>query len=234
MTAPCDPPALAAGDIHVWRLDLAGDCPNNSEQYLHRADLHRASRFVFDRDRKRFLRARYGTRQLLARYLGTPPLHLTFAFSPNGKPMLDSEFGLGFNLSHSGNFGLLAVGLSEGIGVDIEEVTVKSDVRQVADSVLTEQEMASLETVADKDLTLPFLTCWTRKEACLKALGVGLTVDLGSIPVGTEPARRRIVIRGAPAGSFVEVDSLMRDERCVAAVAVTGGFSEVRFFDWAP
>ncbi|MBL0142938.1 MAG: 4'-phosphopantetheinyl transferase superfamily protein [Betaproteobacteria bacterium] len=232
--APSFPPELAADEVHVWRLDLSGDCPEDSGRCRHECDLQRAARFVLERDRKRFLRARYEMRRLLGGYLDIAPVQLVFAFNPHGKPMLDPRFGLGFNFSHSGDLGLLAIGRMLRIGIDIEKTAARPDMRRLAHKAFTPGEVASLAGVGDGELLLSFLTCWTRKEACLKALGMGLALAPESLHVGTDPDRRRIAGSDATGGEFMEVASVIRDDRCVAALAVAGGYSEARIFDRPP
>src|SRR4051812_31052226 len=124
-------PSLAPGEIHVWRLELSGPFPKEHEEVLAADELERAQRFVFARDRDRFMHGRHALREILAAYLDLPPRLLPLLYNPNGKPYLDVAFELGFNLSHSGDAGLLAVGRSAEIGVDIEEVVPRGDLEDL-------------------------------------------------------------------------------------------------------
>jgi 4'-phosphopantetheinyl transferase len=228
-----EPPGLHAGEIHVWRLDLAGEFPASSARLLADADLERARRFAFDRDRNRFLNARSFLRLLLGSYLRMPPRQVPIEIAFHGKPFLAPEFALGFNMSHSGNMGLLALGLSPEIGIDVETIEPVADMRQTASILFTTEEMASLDEADDGNSPVAFLTCWTRKEAYLKALGLGLTVEPRAVCVGTDPDRRCIAITGRTSGDYVEVASLVQDASCTAALAVIGGYSQATVFDLA-
>ena len=227
-------PTLAAGEIHLWRLDLAGDCPVDDDHILDESDVVRAERFAFDRDRNRFLRGRYGLRSILAAYLHISPRKLAIKLNPHGKPLLEPALGLGFNLSHSGDHGLLAVGRSARIGVDIEELSSPKEIRALADSLFTKEEVQSLNIIDDDRLAAVFLTCWTRKEAYLKAVGVGLSIDPRSVHVGTTAQCRHVPFVGSPSDEFLGVTSLLGSGNCVAALAVEGGHAETKIFDWAP
>jgi 4'-phosphopantetheinyl transferase len=225
---PPAPPEIARGEIHVWRLDLRGECPGDARQVLDEEEWRRAERFRSPRDRARFLRSRVEARRLLGSYLGVPAAQVAFARGPNGKPTLDSRFALGFSFARSGDTALLAVGRGGQIGIDVEEIVARPDLRAVARSRFAAEEAASLDAVPDGDLPRAFLTCWTRKEACLKAMGTGLSVEPGTLCVGIEPDRRRIAVPDAAGESFVEVATLAAAAGCVAALAAVGGYAGAR------
>ena len=232
MLAAAVPRPLSKGEIHVWRLDLAGGCPADLERVVSDGDLIRAGRFAFDRDRNRFLRAKYGLRRLLSAYAGMAPRELAIALDGHGKPHLDPALGLGFNLSHSGDHGLVAIGRTARIGVDIEEMSAPRNMRTLANRLFTADEVQSLMPLDASSLAVAFLTCWTRKEAYLKALGVGLSVAPCTVHVGTAPRRCRFPIAGGRPDEFVEVTSLAQADGCVAALAVEGGAAEPENFDF--
>lgn len=226
------PVALGVGEIHVWQLDLAGGCVPDSRQLLSESELQRADKFAFERDRNRFVRSRHGLRQILAYYLQIDPRQLPIISGPLGKPVLMPEHKLGFNLSHSGERGLLAIGRMAEIGIDIETMKLPPDARRLAQSVFSEDEMRALDAVADDALSEPFFNCWTRKEAYLKAIGVGLTTDPRSITVGIDPGRQRIGIVGRHGNQFVDVATKIGGGCCIASLAVVGGYSCVKVFKY--
>jgi 4'-phosphopantetheinyl transferase len=79
--------------------------------------------------------------------------------------------GIEFNLSHSGDFIVIALSHS-GIGIDIEYLKRSFDFRDVLTNCFNEEEMSF---VLQGDIALNFYSLWTRKEAVLKATGEGLT-----------------------------------------------------------
>lgn len=227
--AMSSPPELGRGEVHLWHLNLAKAVSIDTLQVLAPDECARAHRFVFDRDRNRYIQGRFALRTLLGRYLDLDPASLTLTQNAHGKPMLDRVHELGFNLSHSGDMGLVAVSRAESVGVDLEETCAKRDMRQLAISLFSPEEKASIDSLADDALTVPFLTCWTRKEACLKALGVGLTVEPSGVHAGIDAARLRVHLARHADGAFVDVETIVQDERCIAAVAVAGGFTSATF-----
>ena len=82
--------ALADDEVHVWRVWLDDLASRTSDLYpaLTPDERERARRFVFDRDRTRFVAGRWSLRSVLARYLGRAPERLRFEYSPYGKPRL--------------------------------------------------------------------------------------------------------------------------------------------------
>jgi 4'-phosphopantetheinyl transferase len=229
------PPVLAPGEIHVWQLDLAGEPPADAHAHLQPSERTRAQRFAFDRDRNRYIHARLGLRRLLALYMDSRPREVKIDLDANGKPFVDAIPGFGFNLSHAGDLGIAAFGLPRSIGIDIEEMVPPPGMRELAASLFTARELASLAAVPDQSLGRPFLTCWTRKEAYLKALGLGLGREPNSVDVGTEPGRRHVPVAAVSGEEFVEIVTVLSNERCVAALGVRGGFERIRLMrsaDW--
>ncbi len=174
------------GGIDLWRFDLDHQNPQAWPATLTQADLDRAARLVRPSDCARFLQARCCVRTLLGGYVGQAPQSLHFALNAYGKPSLATAGELGFNLSHSGNLAVLAVGRQPAIGVDLERVSHHRDAHALAHNICSPTELASLLQLSEHALSVPFLICWTRKEAFLKALGVGLSRDPRHITVGTE------------------------------------------------
>lgn len=117
---------------------------------------------------------------VLGSYLDVPPSTICFTSSEFGKPRLSEAYGgqeVRFNLSHSGHIGVLAVAVGLEVGIDVEELrpVEKGIVRQCCST----EEQQILEQLNDIDWLMAFYRCWTRKEAILKAEGVGIGRLLG-------------------------------------------------------
>lgn len=143
----------------------------------------RAARFVFDRDRNRFIAGRAILRRILGRYLARDPAGLRFCYNEFGKPWLTGQraWSLHFNLSHAGGVAALAVSRLHEIGIDIEErKPLKED---IARRFFSAAEYGELRELSGQDYVEAFYRCWTRKEAFVKAYGAGLSLDLASFDV---------------------------------------------------
>ncbi len=231
---------LGEREIHVWHLALAGDVFDDDANVLTEPDIARGKKFVFERDRNRFLRSRYCVRSLLGAYLQMNPQDVPIAVGVHGKPFLPPSCRMAFNLSHSGDAGVFAIGrvagnadiedcMNNAIGIDIEAIRQPADIRQLAASVFSAVELKEFGALADDALSLPFFTCWTRKEAYLKAIGTGLMSEPRSITVGLQPIRQRLKLTD---GQSIDVASLQQNNDVVVSLAVIGGWESVKTFDY--
>lgn len=149
----------------------------------------RGARYVFDRDRDRFTVRRAALRTILARHLGCRPQELCFVAGPHGKPRLAGRHATSdvcFNLSASHDLAVCAVTRGREIGVDVERLRPVDDALDLARRCFSTIEHAALRRVCG-DVTGAFFTCWTRKEAFVKALGSGLAQPLDRFSVSLDP-----------------------------------------------
>jgi 4'-phosphopantetheinyl transferase len=196
----------------------------------------RASRFHFERDRRRFAAARGVLRELLGRYLGVDPSALVFSYGPQGKPALASPWkGLRFNVSHSGGLALLAFSTDHEIGVDIEQERPVPEMDSIAERHFSPRESAELRLLEERERRRAFFHCWTRKEAFVKAVGDGLSHALDAFDVTLapgEPARLLRVAGDPEAGRRFRLEGLEPAEGFAAALAVLGRPTRVACFGW--
>jgi 4'-phosphopantetheinyl transferase len=220
---------LREGEVHLWHMDLQKDSADSRVDDLSAEERVRASRFVFERDRIRFQRARIGLRHVLARYLDVVPADIQFVLNDYGKPRLFGGDVLRFNVSHTDDSAVIAVGAFAEIGVDIESRRPQRDLRALARTVFSVSENDLLSALHGDALLDAFYICWTRKEAYVKALGVGLTLDPASITVGVSPDELVVPMLGShPA---CRVATLAQDERTTLSLAVTGKWSRTDSFE---
>jgi 4'-phosphopantetheinyl transferase len=233
-TSPWQPPPegleLPAGGCHVWRLAI-GSLPEPAALgVLDAAERDRAARFVFERDRVRYLAAHVGLRQILAGYLGAAPAELAFAEGLHGRPQLGGAWAgkLEFNLSHSVELALVAVTRQGPLGVDVEALRPMPDWRELAERYFTPQECAAL-SAGGADPQVEFLRCWVRKEAALKSTGIGLSEEPRDVSVGVGPQAAQLRVRAAlaPAEARTEVRVVSIDLQG-AAVAACATAPQVR------
>ena len=214
---PVAQPLSAA--LHVWRIDLDRVPGPAGDADLPEVERTRAARFLHEADRRRYVASRRALRAVLGRVLQRDPATLRFVIDSFGKPQLCDAASLEFNLSHSAGDCLVAVGEGHPVGVDIEVLKPVPDAAALARRHFTAAEQAELARLAGDERRRAFLVCWTRKEACLKALGVGLSAAPASFEVGCSPDARPIGF-ALPGGSCtVGLASLALGGHCVGAVA---------------
>lgn len=190
-------PPLSVDSGHLWCFSLA--CPAQRLQHLagllSDEERRRAKRFVFIRDRRRFVAARGLLRVILARYLACKPEDLVFRYDAYGRPELEQESGPGelrFNVSHAFERAVFVVSSNRQIGVDVEHVRPIPEVEAIMRSAFSAGEQARWRALPEEQKQKAFFRGWTRKEAYLKAVGVGLSHPLNRVEVTfalDEPAR---------------------------------------------
>lgn len=166
--------------VHLWTFPLTLD-PSMREE-LSTEECARADRYHFERDRARFIAGRSHLRRILAAYLGQSPRRLGLEPDAAGKPCVPGW--LHFNLSHSHDLAVLAVARFE-IGIDLEHIRPIDD--SIADMFFSPTEVIALRSLPLSDRQIGFFNCWTRKEAFVKALGMGLSYPLERFCVSVDP-----------------------------------------------
>jgi 4'-phosphopantetheinyl transferase len=238
---PGDNYILPEGELHVWRARIDGSSESlvKLRQTLSIAECERAAKFYFMPDRTRYVIGRGLCRILLGRCLGISADRLSFAYGPAGKPKLAQDFQqslLHFNVAHSGDFVLVALAYRCELGVDIELIERDVEVEGIAQQFFSANERGSLIANVPADGKHDaFFTCWTRKEAYLKARGDGLSLPLDSFDVAFLPgqAPRLIETRQDPAeASRWTLQDLDVDPLYKAALACEGASLQLRTWDW--
>jgi 4'-phosphopantetheinyl transferase len=173
-------------EVVVVRLDLEPE-----RDTLSPTERHRARRFRFERDRRRFIVARGRLREELAARLGVRPERVALEYGENGKPRLAGR-ELHFSVSHCDDVALLAFSKDAEIGVDVEAIRPVREADAIATQFFTPAERAAYLALAPRRRLLGFLRLWTRKEAFVKALGSGFSLPLERLDLSRAPRGWRL------------------------------------------
>lgn len=235
-------PALDEGAVHVWRLPLAP--PPDQLAALARPlaadERARAARFHFERDRTAYTATRGALRTLAGAYLGHPPEALELGYGEKGKPYLAAPppggEALRFNVSHSGELGLLAFARGRELGVDVERRRELDDLLSLARSSFSPLEYAMLCGLPAADHTAAFFACWSRKEAFIKATGEGVSqlADFDVTVRADEPARLLRAPGPPPGHARWSILDLPAIPGYAAALVVAGDGVRIDCWDWPP
>jgi len=191
-------PYLTFNDVHLWRAFLDHSYDSELEDLLAADEIKRAGQFHFHKDRIHFITARGLLRIILGRYLDVPPDKLRFCYNAYGKPALAPEFsarGLRFNISHSHDLVLYAVTAGREVGVDIEHIKAYAADDPLAGQFFSPRELVELRALPQGTQQQAFFNCWTRKEAYIKAVGKGLSIDLDDFDVSFRPGEPAALLR---------------------------------------
>ena len=212
-------------EIHLWQTEVSGLKFDQADvnKLLSPDELERMDRFHFEPDRRNFLFCRSVLRILLGSYLGASPAELRFAYSAHGKPSLAGSVDtIEFNLSHSENQLLIAICRGRKVGVDIERADLDVNVMDIAQRFFSPAELERLQSEPPDSRHELFYSCWTLKEAWLKAHGEGLSFPLSAFDVyHREESAVRLITRPDPTEALKwRIFPIATAEGFAAAVAV--------------
>jgi 4'-phosphopantetheinyl transferase len=163
---------------------------------LSQSERSRAARFGTELLRRRWVAGRATLRHLLGESLGLEPQAVTLQRGPRGRPEVQGDFDIDFNISHTEEVALMAIARPihppSRIGVDIERASRRVNADRLARKVLTANERSYRAQLAPNEWRQRFLRLWTCKEAMSKATGDALSAPFGRIDVSLEhgPALR--------------------------------------------
>ena len=191
---------VRVGGVAIAHADLRPDQSREAEA-LARMDPEERRQWLkyLPGPRRRFTLCRAALRAILCGRLDCRNEHLSFGNSKYGKPFAmvgGVKSQLSFNVSHSGNHGLIAVAPRGRLGIDLEERVPKRNLDGLVEAVMGPDEQAELASLRGLDRLRLFYRLWTFKEAVIKALGTGFSTDISRFQV---PHNLR---RGDKTGSF--------------------------------
>lgn len=183
---------LPAGEVQIWRAARppASTASGEFDRFLSHDEWARAARLLAPGKRHQFKHSHGLLRVLLGRYLNHSPGELRLASHANGKPFLDALHlpPIHFSLSHTEGLALFAFGTQCALGIDVEAVADLPDCDALAALALSDREFFEFRALPTGMRPQAFLRYWTAKEACLKALGRGLSLDPRRVELNT-PSR---------------------------------------------
>jgi 4'-phosphopantetheinyl transferase len=223
-------PTLGLNDVHLWRVRLVCDEPTlrSLESVLAPAERQRADHFHYPRDRRRYVVGRGRLRLLLGEYLSRTPSEISIETTTLGKPSVADQpsEGLRFNLAHSEELALIAIAKGREIGVDVERERPEVDCVELAKRFFAPEELAALAASPPAERHTVFYRCWTRKEAYIKAIGLGMQIPLDSFAVTAESDSAALIHTTHDPSQIRkwELRSLFPMSGFAAAVAVEGRY----------
>jgi 4'-phosphopantetheinyl transferase len=199
-TSISEVPELGTGVVHLWQRRLHTSAAEVAECYelLSSDEQERALRFRVEQPRADFILTRGTLRMLVAQYIGITPRELRFRCETHGKPALEGENSLCFNVSHTDGLALMAFVTRRQIGVDVENASKDVDAERLAKRFYSGTEQQALRHLSGHELRAAFFRCWTRKEAFIKAKGDGLFLPLDQFDVSIAAGDRDALLATRP------------------------------------
>ena len=185
-----NPPNVTLHAVHAGGISPAdvADCLTPEEK-------QRATSFKFPADAARWSEFRAALRRVLGMACGIAPVDVPIMAAAHGKPSLAPPFDhIHFNLSHSDEAALIAVSGIGPLGVDLEPRARAHSLVECADFITSAAERETAATMPGADRPGLLLELWTFKEAYLKAIGTGLSIEPSSLTVQRLPDGRAVML----------------------------------------
>ena len=172
-------------EAHVWHAELAMPASQLDSLYglLDREEQHRASRFRVRLPREEFVGSHAFLRSVLGKYLEMDPHEVRFQPTKKGKPEIAEGGNLSFNLSHTQGAAVVALVRKRNVGVDVERVREDTEAMDLAERFFSAAEVEWLRSQPATKTVSSFFSCWTAKEAYMKARGTGISAPLSGFSV---------------------------------------------------
>ena len=232
----CPPPLaprIEPGMLDIWlfSLDVAPHLAALFSGTLSADERERASRYISEERSLEYRVCRGMLRSILARYLHAAPSGIMFRYDPWGKPAVafPERNGIAFNLSHSGRLALLAIARDNSPGVDIERISPDICCSEIAAGEFTTREQRLFFRARDEEQRNLFFSFWTRKEAVLKGIGKGLSIEPSEVDVADPDSGPVWETSFTPHGTW-HLRDIAADPGYAAACAYQDGIEDIRFF----
>ena len=165
-------------NLHHVDLTMAAQWEAAALAWLDGTEQKRREQLHTTTQKREFTLCRSALRHLVCCRLGCWNGQLTFGRQPRGKPFAivkGAAHPVAFNVSHSGQHGLVALAQGGSLGVDVEERRQRVHQEGIAARMFAPEEQDTLSSTPEERRLFTFYRFWTLREAVGKALGCGLT-----------------------------------------------------------
>jgi 4'-phosphopantetheinyl transferase len=184
---------LSDEEIHIFLLQLDLFNCDDLLLYLSKDENKRAAKLKIDQKKKQFIITRGALRKLLSNSLNKAAEKIKFSYGQHKKPYVKDQYNnksIEFNISHSGDYGLIAITLDHKVGVDIEKINREIDYQSLSNRFFSEKEKQELTSLDKNEQLDAFYRAWVRKESFIKATGKGIAYGLDRFSVSLEERKR--------------------------------------------
>lgn len=161
--------------IYYYEISLHAYSPLSFISLLSQEERIKASFYTEKSVRNRYIIGRGVLRCILSQWLNVPAKELCIAMNSWGKPSIP---GIHFNLSHAEDKMILCLSFEVGLGVDIEKIHQDAWVQDIEEMLFSRKEKEHAASMSPEFRLRYFFLVWTKKEAWLKAMGLGMNMDL--------------------------------------------------------
>ncbi|XP_032401238.1 L-aminoadipate-semialdehyde dehydrogenase-phosphopantetheinyl transferase isoform X1 [Xiphophorus hellerii] len=180
-----------------WGFRCGSWTPSRSEwlfaaRCVQQEEKDRIGQFVFAKDAKSAMAGRLLLRKFVCEVMGIPWSQIRLNRSPRGKPYLAAPLQVttgsdptwSFNISHQGDYAVLAAQQGMQVGVDVMKTTLPGsnsipEFFRIMTRQFTAHEWSTIQSAgSERQQLAAFYRHWTLKESFIKAIGTGLGFNL--------------------------------------------------------
>jgi len=177
-------------EVHIWHAYINKQVKNIEffKSLLSIEESEKINNLYLEKNKKKSIISRALLRYILSLYIDINPNEIKFIYNKHGKPYLDikqNSNNINFNLSHSNNLIVYAIAKNQELGIDVEKFRNNFDINKLAKRYFSENELSIFEKVSENKKIKIFFSIWTKKEAFLKAKGMGIYTPLNKINVSS-------------------------------------------------
>jgi 4'-phosphopantetheinyl transferase len=213
--------------IDIWRINISKNLSklNYFISLLNPAEITRGDKYYQTKDKNRFIISRGALRHILGLHLNQSAASVIFNIDINKKPFVENQSGLQFNVSHSGDWIIIAIANAT-VGADVEFINHNFQYIDVLEDNFSIDEIKQIKGNNSIEIFFKF---WTRKESITKTTGKGLDENLKLIPATDGTHFADSVIIDSITDLFISTFKL--DEVYIASVGSNILASNLRFWD---
>lgn len=219
--------------VEVWNITTPSD-PDFIQQLsrqLSDEEQSQANRLVKYSQRHTYISSHVAMRRILASKLAIDPENVHYQKQQHGKPFIDREQAVYFNLSHSDDHAILGVSRQSEVGVDIEKKSYHRDLIAIAERFFTAEEFNWLKVLPPDSQSQAFYQLWCHKEAFLKATGQGITAGLQYVNLSPDNFNQVTRVRDQARQDWF-LHTLKTDDTFCAAIAVNCSSVDIQDKEW--
>lgn len=215
--------------LDVWRvpLSLPDHFFERLKGLLTDEEIQLAERYVQKEDRIRNILGKGFLRKLIQVYLNKAQKTIHFGKNRFNKPFLIGRDDFHFNISHSGDWIVIALAESE-VGIDIEPIDSRFEYKDLLPGFFSPSEIEFIEQSPCPVRT--FYKIWTGKEALLKGTGLGITDHLNEYTL--LEGLQRFYLPGKIPYEHWDIQSFIMNSDHFLSLAKPSKSPKPQFFNW--
>lgn len=221
-------------DIFIGEVIGEDGIISNLRQLLSLSEIKKADSFRFKTDSNCYVYAHGMLRKIVSENIQSPPELLKISSDEYGKPYLENNRIIKFSLSHTKGFVAIAITRYREVGVDIEKKVPMDNLNNIANKIMSNQEFLEFKTLDLINRIEFFFRCWVRKEAVVKAWGMGINDELNDIDVvgnGVGSFQKEIIVYGKRDQKPWVVKDIELNREYVGAVCLEGSALQVKMYN---